>query len=182
MGSIVIKIPDFEDDQLVFDASETKQIPCFFWPSRQLAINAFEINNNMRRLAQTALIASIEGTFAMGIIDITLQSLNGAHRLNVAKWARKLASKLTRYAWKHAQHKDLKDVRIYSSIRDTVANNLRSNVDMGLNGASLQRGSRQIYARVPAQRAAGCGQTHAAQVPGRSGRLKAVQLMEAVAR
>ncbi len=150
MGNIVLTIPDFADDQLGFDDVETQQILCFFWPADQAAINALtEVSGDLKRLAQTALVAAIEGTYAMGFIDTAWSSLRGVPTLGVAKWARKLASKLVRYTWRHAKQKDLKNTQVYESVRARVAVNLKSKFGMSLNGATWRRGITQIDARRP---------------------------------
>ncbi len=74
MGSILINIPDFADNELVFDAEESKQILCFFWPHDRQRINRLEIGHEGRRIAQTALIAAVEGTYSMNIVKQVFKS------------------------------------------------------------------------------------------------------------
>jgi hypothetical protein len=150
MGSILISVPDFSDAQLVFDAGDTRDILNFFWPERAADLASVDVTNHVRRLAQTALVAAIEGSYAMGFIDKLLQSLRGAH--NLSKWGRKLATSLVGHAWKHATTRDLRDVRIYESLRSSVALSLRHEVDMVLKGLAFRPGILHFYAHQSSKR------------------------------
>lgn len=63
MGSILVAVPDIADHQLVFNEAETRQILKFFWPQYVRQIDTLTITNDARRLAQTALIAAIDGSY-----------------------------------------------------------------------------------------------------------------------
>ena len=143
-GSIVLTIPDFADSQLVFDDMETRQILVFFWPERSAGITGLAVSNNVRRLAQTARVAAIEGSYAMGFIEQTFKSASSGP--NVAKWGWKLATGSIGHIWRHAKSSDLRKLRLYESVRRRVAQNLSSEPHMFLHGLNAgHRGTLQFH-------------------------------------
>ncbi len=151
MGSIRITVPDSADHQLVFNDAETKEILGFFWPHLATSVNGMaHVSTAGRRLAQTALIAALEGSYAMGFIDLTFRAL-GAPKASVVKWARTLAQKLAGYTWRHLKFKDLKDARVYHRVRDAVALKLKTPAEEVVAGAVVheRRGWFKYYASMP---------------------------------
>ncbi|MEW5756758.1 MAG: hypothetical protein AB1810_10685 [Pseudomonadota bacterium] len=145
MGSILVNAPDLSDNDLIYDEAETRQILKFFWPNDAAAIDAMTINNDTRRLAQTALIAAIEGTYAVGYIQKLFTGVARPSK-GIGDLAKRLARNFTRQWWQHAQPRDLEDVRIYDFIRDQVAGNLKGRLKAIQNGAALQRGPYSFHA------------------------------------
>lgn len=143
----MIAVPDFSDEDLVFDEDETKRILMFFWPSRRNQISTMTINNEARRLAQTALVAGIDGTYAMGYMEATLRTVlqpgNG-----IKAFGKKLAKRFVKHWWKHAKENDLREAKVAQNVRLSVAAALASNLDMIYQGAAAPRGPLQWYANV----------------------------------
>ncbi|MEW5754924.1 MAG: hypothetical protein AB1810_01340 [Pseudomonadota bacterium] len=144
MGSILINIPDLSDNDLIYDEAETRQILKFFWPNEAAAIDAMTINNDARRLAQTALIAAIDGTYAMGYIKELIKTITRPSK-GIGDLAKRLARNFVRHWWQHAQPRDLEDVRIYDSIRDRVAQALKHKLNAVKNGVALNRGPQPFH-------------------------------------
>lgn len=95
MGSIVITVQDISDNDLVYNEAETRQILKFFWPEQAAQIDEFTMDNNARRLAQTALIAAIEGSYAMGFIHMLATSIvrpGSASSRSQRNWRRSLSN------------------------------------------------------------------------------------------
>ena len=147
MGNILINVPDLSDDDLIYNENETRVILKFFWPSQANKIDAMTIDNDARRLAQTMLIAAIDGTYAMGYVDI-LQSTLARPARGIGQLARRLAIRFVRHWWRHTQPRHLENVRIYDSIRDAIAGHLRSRLILLQSGASLKRGNAPFYALI----------------------------------
>lgn len=145
MGSILINVPDLADSELIYDEAETRQILKFFRPNEAAAIDAMTITNDARRIAQTALVAAIDGTYAMGYIEQLIKSVVRPSK-GIGELAKRLARNFTRHWWRHAQPQDLKDVRIYDRIRDQVAQALKARLKTIQNGAALQRGPFSFFA------------------------------------
>jgi hypothetical protein len=148
VGSIVLTIPDIPDANLLYDEDETRGILRFFWPDAATRIDGLTITNGVRALAQTALIAAIDGSYAMAYVNILWDAL--AHRVthptgDIRKLAKRLARNFMRHWWRHATQRDLLgDVRIYETVRVSVARDLRFRLDEYLNGLALRRGATTI--------------------------------------
>ena len=145
MGTILISVPDISDDELVFDENETRRILKFFWPHLAHSIDDLAIDNEARRLAQTMLMAAIEGSHAIGYIQALGETIvrpgSGMKPL-----ARKLAIRFARHWWSHTQRRDLENVRIYDSVRGTIAQHLRRRIDLLQVGAASRQRIAPFYA------------------------------------
>ena len=145
MGSVLINVPDISDNDLVFDEDETRRILKFFWPNMANDIDEMTISNDARRLAQTALVAAIDGSYALGFIDALFQTMVRPGP-GIRSLAGKLAHRFVKHWWKHTKQRDLENVRIYDSVKNPVANALKHRLDGLQQGVSLRRGSRSFYA------------------------------------
>jgi hypothetical protein len=148
VGSIVLTIPDIPDANLLYDEAETRAILKFFWPDRAAPIDGLGITSGVRALAQTALIAAIDGSYAMGYVNVLWDALT--HRMthpngDIVALARRLGRNFMRHWWRHATQQDLlQDVRIYETVRVSVARDLRHTLEDYLNGLALRRGSTTV--------------------------------------
>jgi hypothetical protein len=145
MGSILISVPDMADGDLVFDETETKQILKFFWPHKSADIDGMTIDNDARRLAQSALIAAIDASYAMGFIDALGRTIVRPGS-GIKSLAKKLGRKFIKHWWKHATQRNLEDVKIYDSVKVTIASKLKFRIDATLQGVALKRGNAPFYA------------------------------------
>lgn len=57
--------PPVADAQLLFDDVETRDILRFFWPHHAARIAGLTLTNDVRRFAQTILIAAIDASYIM---------------------------------------------------------------------------------------------------------------------
>jgi hypothetical protein len=146
MGSILISVPDIPDSDLVYNEDETKQILKFFWPESSNAIDKLALTDDVRRLAQSALIAAVDGSYAMGFID-TLAHVIMRRNRDIRTLVRRLARGFARSYWRHATQHDLEDARIYESVRATIAWQLGDSFAMILRGLASKRGGTPFYAR-----------------------------------
>ena len=125
MGSILLSVPEIEDSELVFNEEETKLILKFFYSQEASTIDSLKINNDLRRWAQTLLIAGIDGSYAMGFIDdlgqVLLSIIEGGKNPGIKGLAKKLAKKFVKRWWHHATQSKLEDVAIYEAIRHSIA-------------------------------------------------------------
>jgi hypothetical protein len=145
MGNILINVPDISDTDLVFDEGETRRILKFFWPHQANKIDGMTIDNDVRRLAQTGLVAAIDGSYALGFIFALGQTVVRPGS-GVKSFAKKLARQFVRHWWKHTKQRDLEDVQIYDVVKDRIAGALRPRLDLILQGVALKRGGLLFYA------------------------------------
>lgn len=145
MGSILINVPDISDSDLVFDEDESKRILKFFWPHLTREIDGMTIDNDARRLAQTALVAAIEGSYATGFIQALAQTVVRPGS-GIKALAKKLGRRFIKHWWKHTNQQDLEDVKIYEFIRNEIARQLKHRIGLMQQGAALRRGNIVFYA------------------------------------
>lgn len=146
MGNILVSVPDISDSELIYNEEETKQILKFFWPSLIADADQMAITNDARRLAQTALIAAIDGSNSMGFVDALFSSITRRIK-NIAGLAKRLAQDFTRQLWKNSQRQDLENAKIYESVRASVARALKWRIEMIRSGLALKRGPMMFYAQ-----------------------------------
>lgn len=139
MGQYIVTVPDFVDAELVFDANEARQILKFFYPSRSAAVESMPIDNACRRLAQTMLVAAIDGSYALGFVHALLASLMPSRHSWLKGFARKLTQGTAKHWFRYATANDLQDVRVYDRVRDQIATNLRMRFDEALNGTLVHQ-------------------------------------------
>lgn len=143
MGSIIVSFPDIHEADLVFDDAETRVILEFFWPSRRSRIAAMDVTTDTRKFAQTLLVAAVDASYAMGYLDILVQTLIRRNpRSSMKALVRKLAKRYAKHWWKHATRDDLMDAQIYESIRVAIADKHITAIEERLGGLS-QRGQPQ---------------------------------------
>lgn len=138
MGSILLKIPDLADHELIYNEHETRQILVFFWHGRAPDIADLEIENEARRLAQAALMAAIEGSYAMGFLDALGRTV-ARPGSGIKDLAKKLARNFARHWWQHTKRHDLDDVKIYESVRRSLSLHLKHRMDATQSGIALKR-------------------------------------------
>jgi hypothetical protein len=121
MSSISIAPPnDISDVQLVFGEDETRRILVFFWPYLSSKINALNIDTEVRRFAQSILIAAIDASYAMGFVHKLFTTITNP-RGGLKAMGKKLARSYVKHWWKHTKQTDLQDARIYETVRNAVA-------------------------------------------------------------
>jgi hypothetical protein len=120
----------------MFNQMETRQILKFFWPGDAAKIDQMLIADDVRRVAQTALVAGIDGSDALGFMESTFRSVLQPGS-SLKSFGQKLARSFMRNWWKHATIKDLHDVNIYIIVRDRIADVLKSHFSMAAQGASF---------------------------------------------
>jgi hypothetical protein len=156
VGTYLVMVPDLSDDELIYDETETRQILSFFYPGSANQITAIQVDNEARRLAQTMLIAAVDGSYAMGFVDdlfATLTSVIKRPNRSLKALGAKLARKFVTRWFKHATQSDLQDFKIYETVRVDVARTLRTRFDLLLLGQSANlRPSRGVTLHLVAQR------------------------------
>ena len=141
MKSINVVVPELSDAELIFDDGETRQILKFFWPEKADDIDKAPMSNDLRRLAQTMLIAAVDASYAMGWVDATFRSLTrpGA---GIKSLCQKLARRCAKHWFKHATQRDLMEAKIYLIVRRQLANSLKARLDSILYGFETSQRSR----------------------------------------
>lgn len=140
MGQYLVSVPDIGDSELVFDEAKTRQIFAFFYPASRSSVSAMSINNEARRLAQTMLIAALDGSYAMSYIQTLVESLRPTPGMSVRSLLKKLVNKGIRIWFQHATGHDLENPRIYESVRVAIANALLPRFTEAIQGILAKQG------------------------------------------
>lgn len=144
MGQIISFMPNLQDLELIFDDEETREILLMFFPSQSVDIKSAKVTNDVRRFAQTVLIAAIETTSAM---DYTKGSAKAAANPMQAprSIALKLAQTIARTWWKHTKQKDLLHTPINERVRQNIEIQLRDALQFLLLTGSLSYYQMMVY-------------------------------------
>lgn len=120
MGAYLIAVPDMADSELVFNDDETRQILKFFYPASAAGIANMTVTNDTRRFAQTLLIAAIDASYAMGYIQALGRTVVHPGS-GIKSLAKKLGNRFVKHWFKHATRENLLEVKIYDSVRNSIA-------------------------------------------------------------
>jgi len=135
MATITLILPVISDSELVFDATETREILRFFWPSDASSIARMTISNDVRRFAQALLIVAVDASYAIGFLDILVNVLfRRKPGASIRSLVRKLTRRYVRHWWKHATADDLREAKIYDTVRATIALKQRHQFELFRNG------------------------------------------------
>ena len=144
MSSVVLALPHIDEANLVFDESETREILAFFWPHSLAAITGLTITTELRRYAQGLLIVAVDASYAMGFLDILVNVLTkrkpGTSIKNLVK---KLVKKNVKHWWKHASDNDLRDAKVYETVRGAIALKQKGVFEMYVNGIAMSSSPRR---------------------------------------
>jgi hypothetical protein len=137
-GPYLVVVPVLSDADLVYTELETKEIFTFFYASMSRQIAVMDVDNQGRAFAQILMIAAVEGSMGMGVVEATFKALFGTAKSknrSILKLGKKLAEKYTKWWWKHAKMGEkIADIDIYYRVRDSVALALKSPVGAYING------------------------------------------------
>ncbi len=118
---------DFSPDELIFDQQECFAILRFFFVD--VGIQAASLTVRDRSFAQALLVEAVDASYKMGYAEIIFDRFFGKTSVSLADM-RKLAQSFLKHAaerwFKHATRSDLRDPKIYESVRASLARNARS--------------------------------------------------------
>jgi hypothetical protein len=147
MESGWLLLRDFTDAELIFDERETKDTLKFFFQADRQQIDALQVTNEMRSLAQGLLVEGVDATYAMGWIELTFRWV--AYPGSGVKQAlRKLAVRAARHWFKHLRTESLIDAKIYERVRDQLGRGFRSPFQIIIQAQSQSRGNARLAAFV----------------------------------
>jgi|SRR5690554_1886204 len=114
-----ITLRDFNSDELVFDADETRTILKFIFKSQAGLVDNLEINDKTRTFAQGLLLEAIESSNSMSSINILFTS-----SINPGASVRSILLKFGKNASKHWFKNNKAETplqtKVYESVRKTL--------------------------------------------------------------
>ena len=148
-----IKIHHFNENELIFDEAETKEILKFFFRSFLQRIEVAAVTTDLRNFVQWLLIEAIDATHALGYIEILFKTY-----YNPGSGMKKVLSKAVRKSaqhwFKHANQRGSLNAKISSRIRDQLALNFKTHFSLLLDeiaSATQRRKTHMAYVRYSRQ-------------------------------
>lgn len=115
-------LKSFSSDELLYNKEETIIILKFiFEPTHHAIIDKLKITDHVRSFAQALLIEAVDGSFAMGFIEIVFNAIRPTVRsTSITKILKKLGQKSAKHWFKNASSSDMRELKIYESIRYAI--------------------------------------------------------------
>jgi len=126
--------PEISDGEIIFNELEAKLIFKFFWPEEGARIDQSSISVSARRLAQQLLIIAIDASYAIGFVEGLMNTYAKPHK-GVLDAAKKLAQNYMKHWWRHANKRDLTNIKIAKSVQVQTANVWRQEFLLVLMGS-----------------------------------------------
>jgi hypothetical protein len=115
----------FKPDDLVLNEEETRIILKFiFKPTDHEVIESLNITDQVRGFAQGLLVEAIDASYGVGYIKALFESTTNPSR-GALKIIKAFGKKAAKHWFKHASVHDLRNVRIYDFVRDSLARSFR---------------------------------------------------------
>ena len=117
----------FGKEELVFDQQTAFRVLSWFFGESQLREN--DITENDIAFAQALVVEAVDGSNAMGIVEGLMRSF--LYRVptsfsSIRNGVLSLVRRSSSIWWRNKNVKNLKDVVIYDSVRNTLVRNFRS--------------------------------------------------------
>ncbi|WP_051304932.1 hypothetical protein [Chitinilyticum litopenaei] len=122
---------EFQEHDLLFDADETRAILEFFFPHDRALIAEARITLEVRSFAQGLLVTAIDANEAMGYVEALFRSY-ARPSATFSKALRKLATNAAKNWFKHANIRNLANVKIYHSIKVEIGRRFRTELHVRL--------------------------------------------------
>ena len=145
--STAVHLRRFQADELILKEEDTLTILLFFWPTEfQLEAHP-PVSVGMRSFAQALLIEAIDASYAMGFVDALFRSTSNPSSSAVAV-IKRFGRQASQHWFDHAEPKDLRDIKIYESVRRTLALSFRTKLLEFLNGLAKKDSGTAVVAFV----------------------------------
>lgn len=150
MGSYLIRVPDFADDEVFVDEDDARAIFYFYWPEKASQIASLKLTKDALKFAQTLLVAGVDASYALGYIGILTRSMYNPGQ-GLLRALNKLAKGAAKHWFQHATAKDLTNPKIAYSVRVAIIGAVTRHWNDLLMGQELSSfKGLHIFAHVPA--------------------------------
>lgn len=147
-SSVLISTPGFTESEVFIDEADAKTIYCFFWPEYASKINGLSMSLQARITAQQILVAGVDATYALGYIQILIESLGAGPKGGIKAVLKKLAKKGSKHWFKNATGKNLENPEIAYSVKATIVRNFGTPFREMLEGIAINGGAKQFFAHL----------------------------------
>ncbi len=139
MATTHVGLREFEARELLFDEEESKTILKFLFKGAvsESQIESMQVTDRVRGFAQGLLVEAVDASYAMGYIEALFRaSVNPTG--GAAKIMKSFGKKAVKHWFKHATAADLRDIKIYESVRLRLAINFKSIMLMFISGIAMK--------------------------------------------
>ncbi len=117
----------FDKKDIIITQDEAWNVLRFFWPNTN--VNPGGMTDKDKAFAQALLVEAIDTSYKMGFVEIIYRifymKVSPSFK-KIYKMVRKFAVKALKHWFKHATGEDLKNPKIYESVRKDLARNFHS--------------------------------------------------------
>lgn len=131
--SNAVHLRQFNAKELLLKEEDALTILRFFWPAEDQLDSELPISISMRSFAQALLIEAVDASYAMGFIDALFRSTANPSSTAIAV-IKQFGRRASQHWFAHATAEDLRDIKIYESVRRTLALSFRTKLLEFLNG------------------------------------------------
>ena len=122
-----VELKRFKSDEIYLDQEQAWRVLRFFWPNTDITPGS--LSESDRGFAQGLLVEAIDGSYQMGFIEIIFRTF--AYKVatslsDIKDMIKEFLKQATKHWFEHATSQDLKDPKIYESVRVTLARNFRT--------------------------------------------------------
>lgn len=128
---------NFSQNEIMITEHEAWSILRFFWQNHR--IKETEITYSDMNFAQGLLVEAIDASYAMGYVQIIFDNFFAkvpGSFTDVKKMIKKLVTDSTKHWFKHLGKKKLEEATIYITVRDRIALNFRSVMEIRMQTGS----------------------------------------------
>ena len=132
------RLRQFKQDELLFDQGQSWSILKFFFLDPGVQPNSLTTKD--RAFAQALLVEAIDASYDMGFIEIifsVFMNKTPASTKGIAKLMKKFLEKTAEHWFRHATKDNLRNPRIYESVRVSLARNFSTPWRIRRNGLPL---------------------------------------------
>lgn len=122
-----VELKRFKRDELFLDQEKAWRVLRFFWPDA--SVLPASLTEADRGFAQGVLLEAIDGSYHMSFVEIIFRAF--AYKVagsfgDIKDMVRDFVKQASQRWFQHATGEDLKNPKIYESVRKTLANSFRS--------------------------------------------------------
>jgi hypothetical protein len=138
MAATHVGLRQFDSSELIFDEEETKTILKFLFKGAvgESQIDSLQVNDRVRNFAQGLLVEAIDASYAMGFVEALFRA-SANPTSGAAKVLKSFGKKALKHWFKHATAHDLRDIKIYETVRLRLAINFKSIMLMFISGVAM---------------------------------------------
>jgi hypothetical protein len=139
MASKHVGLREFESHELLFDGEETKTILKFLFKGAvgESQIDSLQVTDRVRGFTQGLLVEAVDASYAMGYVEALFRA-SANPTAGAAKVLKSFGKKALKHWFKHATADDLRNIKIYESVRLRLAINFKSIMLMFISGIAMK--------------------------------------------